>query len=112
MKTLEGVNTVAVGQRPRGIVLSPDFSRLYICTSDGDRVEMWDPVALTKIGELPSELDPEQFALSPDGRQLYIANEDDDIVAIVDTETRMARSRSTPPRRPTWYTGSTPKPFS
>ena len=29
-------NTIKVGQRPRGILLSNDYSKLYICASDDD----------------------------------------------------------------------------
>jgi PQQ-dependent catabolism-associated beta-propeller protein len=44
-------------------------------------------VATDKIlHELPSGLDPEQFALHPNNRLLFIANEDDAITTVVDTQ--------------------------
>lgn len=36
------VDTVPVGQRPRGILLSKDHTRLYICASDDDTVQVMD----------------------------------------------------------------------
>ncbi|HSH44190.1 MAG TPA: beta-propeller fold lactonase family protein, partial [Arenicellales bacterium] len=35
-ESLEVLDTVDVGQRPRGIVLSKDGKYLYVCTSDDD----------------------------------------------------------------------------
>ena len=67
--------------------VSEMHSPAIICARDDDRVAIWDPVTLAKIGELPSGLDPKQFALSPDTHHLYIANEDDDIVTVVETKT-------------------------
>lgn len=80
------IKTIEVGQRPRGILLTKDYSKLYICASDDDTVQAMD----TKTGKIlynfPSGEDPEQFALTPDGKELYISNEDDGIVTVVDTE--------------------------
>jgi YVTN family beta-propeller protein len=41
---LEAVATVPVGNRPRGIALSPDGKWLYICASDDDTVEIMAPI--------------------------------------------------------------------
>jgi len=43
IETLEAVDTIEVGQRPRGIIFSKDFSKLYICASDDDTVQVMDP---------------------------------------------------------------------
>jgi YVTN family beta-propeller protein len=34
--------TIAVGQRPRGIILSHNKTELYICASDSDHIEVLD----------------------------------------------------------------------
>ncbi|TMJ45836.1 MAG: hypothetical protein E6G90_15415, partial [Alphaproteobacteria bacterium] len=39
------VKTIAVGQRPRGILLSKDEKSLYICASDSDHIEVLDLTA-------------------------------------------------------------------
>jgi len=84
-KTNEVVNTIDVGERPRGITFNKDFSKLFICASDSDAVQVYD-MALAKLtNDLPSGEDPEQFILHPDNKHLYIANEDDaTVVAQID----------------------------
>ncbi len=40
------VNTVKVGRRPRGIVLSKDYSQLFICAGDDDTIQILDTKTL------------------------------------------------------------------
>ena len=87
LDTMTVTDTIDVGERPRGIILSKDYSKLYICASDSDTVQVMDLATNTIIKELPSGEDPEQFALHPNNRHLYVSNEDDALVTIVDTET-------------------------
>jgi len=87
--SLEVVDTLEVGQRPRGIVLSNDGSLLFVCTSDDDHVQVLDVETKQVLHTLPSGPDPELMALSPDGKFLYIANEDDNLVTVVDVEERL-----------------------
>ncbi|HCL41706.1 MAG TPA: hypothetical protein DHW73_10080, partial [Pseudomonas sp.] len=77
MNTLEVTDTLDVGMRPRGILLSSDNSKLFICASDSDTVQIMDLATRRIVQELPSGADPEQFALHPNDRTLYISNEDD-----------------------------------
>lgn len=88
-ESLEVVDTIEVGQRPRGIVLSNDGSILYMCTSDDNHVEVLDLDTKETLHTLPSGPDPELMALSPNGKFLYIANEDDNLVTVVDVEERL-----------------------
>ena len=87
-ESLEVTDTIEVGQRPRGIVLSNDGSLLYMCTSDDNHVEVLDLDSREVLHSLPSGPDPELMALSPDGKFLYIANEDDNLVTVVDVDKR------------------------
>ncbi|WP_067986365.1 YVTN family beta-propeller repeat protein [Neptuniibacter pectenicola] len=87
LDTMTVTDTIDVGERPRGIILSKDYSKLYICASDSDTVQVMDLATNSIIKELPSGEDPEQFALHPNNRHLYVSNEDDALVTIVDTET-------------------------
>ena len=82
--SLEVVATVPVGNRPRGVILSPDGRHLYICASDDDTIEILDTETRQIIGKLPSGPDPELMDLSPDGALMYVANEDDNMVTVVD----------------------------
>ncbi len=84
------LKTVAIGQRPRGIVLSKDQQHLYIATSDDDTIQVIDIKTLKPIGTLPSGEDPETFAINPGGEQLYVSNEDDSLVTVVDIKAAKA----------------------
>src|SRR5918911_2036615 len=59
--TLKVTATVPVGNRPRGIVISPDGKWLYICVSDDDTIKIMDSATREIVGELPSGHDPEQL---------------------------------------------------
>ena len=65
VETLEVVQTYPTGERPRGIIFSKDYSRVYICASDSDAVQVMDPATGEILHDLPSGEDPEQFALHP-----------------------------------------------
>lgn len=86
--SFEVTDTIAVGERPRGIVVSHDGGILYMCTSDEDHVEVLDLATRKVTHTLPSGPDPELMQLDPSGRYLYIANEDDNLVTVVDVEER------------------------
>ena len=53
-ETYEVVKTLEVGFRPRGITLSKDFSRMYICASDSDAVQVFDVATDKILHDLPS----------------------------------------------------------
>src|SRR4030042_4863576 len=50
--TLEVKETIPVGQRPRGILLTKDDKYLLICASDEDAVQMLDVTARELVGDL------------------------------------------------------------
>ncbi|EWY41056.1 membrane protein [Skermanella stibiiresistens SB22] len=87
-ETLKVTATIKTGRRPRGIVLSTDMTKLYVCVGDDDRVDVVDLNTRKVIGRLPSGPDPELLALHPDGHHLYVANEDDNMVTVVDVDTK------------------------
>ena len=84
--SLSVVDTIKVGQRPRGILLTKDGSQLLICASDDDTVQVMDVASKEIVKTLPSGPDPELFILHPSGSPLYIANEDDNLVTVIDLE--------------------------
>ena len=83
-KTFKVIDTIKVGQRPRGIILSKDEKYILICASDDDTVEVIDRKTKKIVKTLPSGPDPELFILHPTGNPLYISNEDDNMVTSVD----------------------------
>jgi len=86
--TWEVLTEFPAGLRPRGITVSPDGSKLYVCASDDNLVRVFDTSSYEELFTLPSGPDPELFVLEPNGRRLYIANEDDNLVTVVDTQTK------------------------
>src|SRR5688500_13255736 len=99
--TSEVVQTIHVGKRPRGIVVSRDGRSVYVALSGSpisppgqesnepadkaaDGIGVID-VASGKLAlKLPSGSDPECFSLSRDGAKMYIANEDVDQATVLD----------------------------
>jgi PQQ-dependent catabolism-associated beta-propeller protein len=86
--SLSVVRTFPVGKRPRGIAFSKSFTQLYVCASDSNAVQVYDPAGV-HLHDLPSGEDPEQFALSPDGSRLFIANENNEVTTIVDLASKL-----------------------
>ena len=82
------LKTVLVGQRPRGIALSPDNKHLYIATSDDNTIKVFDANSFKELGKLPSGKDPETFALNPAGDKMYVSNEDDSLVTVIDIKNK------------------------
>ena len=52
--TLEVLETIPVGQRPRGIMLTKDGKHLLICASDDDTVQVLDVDSREIVADLPS----------------------------------------------------------
>jgi len=88
--TLELIETVPVGNRPRGIALSSDGRHLYICASDDDTIQVMDTESREILHHLPSGPDPELLVLSPDDTMIYVANEDDNMVTVIDIANQVA----------------------
>ena len=74
--SLEVEATIEIGDRPRGIGLSPDGSELYVAVSEENKIKVVDPTSLKIIREFEAGSDPETFAVHPNGN-IYISNEDD-----------------------------------
>jgi YVTN family beta-propeller protein len=89
------VQTFSPGRRPRGLMLSPDGTRLYVAVSGSpvaapgtDESKLppadhrSDGIAVINLSSgrvdrtLNAGTDPETFALSPDGTTMYVSNED------------------------------------
>jgi YVTN family beta-propeller protein len=97
------VARIAVGKRPRGIVISPDRKRLYVALTGSpaagpgvdesklpppdhryDGIGVIDLASQRLISTYPSGIDPETFALSHDGKVLYVSNEDSGQLSAID----------------------------
>jgi PQQ-dependent catabolism-associated beta-propeller protein len=85
---MEVVRTIRVGSRPRGLKISPDGSKLFVCASDSNAIQEFNVHTSEHSFDFSDVDDPEQLALSGDGKRLYTANEDSASVTAIDVETR------------------------
>jgi PQQ-dependent catabolism-associated beta-propeller protein len=86
--TWKVVETIKVGQRPRGITFTKDQKYVLVAVGDDDTIQMIDAISNKVVDELPSGPDPELFIDDPTGKILYVANENDNTVTIIDIERR------------------------
>ncbi|RKZ70298.1 MAG: PQQ-dependent catabolism-associated beta-propeller protein, partial [Gammaproteobacteria bacterium] len=75
-ETLEVESEIAIGERPRGIGISPDGTEVYVAVSEENLIAVFDPKTLKVLRKFESGSDPETFAVHPNGN-IYISNEDD-----------------------------------
>src|SRR5262245_18261424 len=85
-KTLAVETTIPVGQRPRGIGLSPDHKELYVAVSEEDSIAVVDPESLKVLRKFKAGSDPEAFAVHPNG-YIYLSNEDAGLASAFDPKT-------------------------
>jgi len=78
--------TLEIGDRPRGIGLSPDQKTLYVALSEENAIGMVDVASLKFLGKLAAGEDPETFDVHPNGN-LYLSNEDDAKATVINPST-------------------------
>lgn len=96
------VASARIGDRPRGLAVSPDGRRLYVAVSwwrDGkrprtgaERIAALDARTLKTLRDYKAGTDPECVAVSVDGQRLYLSNEDAGTASIVDVKSGAARA--------------------
>ncbi|MEO0974017.1 MAG: PQQ-dependent catabolism-associated beta-propeller protein, partial [Pseudomonadota bacterium] len=74
---------IATGNRPRGIITSPDGKEIFVCVGDDDALEVIDVASLEITRRMGSGPDPELLDVDPTGERIYIANEDDAMVTVM-----------------------------
>ena len=88
--TNEVTQTIPVGDRPRGIAVSPDGNEAYVTNAGDDTVSVIninaDPKTVVAIIEVGDE--PQGVAFAPDGATAYVTNIEDNNVSVIDTATR------------------------
>ena len=67
------IKTVPTGQRPRGILVTPDGKYVLVADGDDDEIQMFDTKTFDVVRTIPTP-DPELFALRPSGNPLYVSN--------------------------------------
>jgi YVTN family beta-propeller protein len=108
LASMQVVDSIEAGKRPRGIRLSSDGNRLYVAVSGSPKCPPWMPEEecanqasdksedgiaeidlkrRQKLRVLPGGSDPEQFDISEDGRLLFVSNEDVGLASVINLET-------------------------
>lgn len=80
------IKTVPTGQRPRGILVTPDGKYILVCDGDDDAIQVFDAKTYRVVRTIPTP-DPELFALRSSGNPLYVSNENDAQVTVWDINT-------------------------
>ena len=105
------VRQIAVGKRPRGIVLSHDRTRVFVALSGSpiggpgvdesklppadrkaDGIGVIDVASHTLARKYESGADPETFAVAADDRTIFVSNEDTAEMSTVDVASGAVRS--------------------
>ena len=90
-ETLEVESEIAIGERPRGIGISPDGTEVYVAVSEENLIAIFDPRTLEVLRKFKSGSDPETFAVHPNGN-IYISNEDDAKATVYNPKTPEAQA--------------------
>ena len=98
--TNEITHTIDVGDRPRGIAISPDGTEAYVTNAGDNSVSIIDTgtksvVATVSVGDAP-----EGIAFAPDGSKAYVVNVEDNNLSVVDTATRVEETTIPVGRQP------------
>ncbi len=88
--TNEVAQTIPVGERPRGIAISPDGQEAYVANADDNTVSVIDTATKPKmvVATIPVGREPQGVAFAPDGATAYVTNIKDNTVSVIDTATR------------------------
>ena len=65
--------TIAVGDTPRGVAVSPDGTRAYVTNADGDTVSVIDTATNTVIATIPSATAPSGWRSAPTAPRAYVS---------------------------------------
>src|SRR5436190_14811816 len=97
----EVVRAIKTGDKPRGVAVSRDGSRLFVSKQAGNNLVAYDAQTGNETGRAAVGNSPEAVYLSPDGKWLAVAVEEDDRVALVEVATmKVARRLATKGRNP------------
>jgi gliding motility-associated-like protein len=81
------IATIPVGTAPRGVVVTPDATRLYVVNYASNDVTVIDATTNTKITTIPVGLQPQGISMSIDGSLVKVHNVLDRTVSTISTLT-------------------------
>ncbi|MEC8148406.1 MAG: PQQ-dependent catabolism-associated beta-propeller protein [Pseudomonadota bacterium] len=83
IESFQIVKTIEIGDRPRGLGLSPDNSEIYVAVSGENKIKVIDPKTLEVTRNFYSGDDPESFAVHQNGL-IFISNEEVAEASVID----------------------------
>lgn len=86
--TNEVTQTIPVGDRPRGIAVSPDGNEVYVANAGDGNVSVINTDTKTVVATIPVGDEPQGIAFASDGATAYVTNIEDNTVSVIDTATR------------------------
>jgi YVTN family beta-propeller protein len=79
--------TVDVGNKPIGIVITPDGTKVYVANEFSSDVSVIDTVTNKVTSTVNVENGPFGVAVTPDGKKVYVTHEYSNNVSVIDTAT-------------------------
>ncbi len=86
--TNEVTQTIPVGDRPRGIAISPDGNEAYVANAGDNTVSVINTTTKMRVATISVGREPQGVAFAPDGAAVYVTNIKDHTVSVIDTATR------------------------
>ncbi|WP_223485358.1 YncE family protein [Pseudomonas sp. A-RE-19] len=80
-------NSIAVGEGPRGIAISDDGSRVFVCNYISGNVSVIDTSNKKVIHTIAVERYPQSIVLANGGKRAYVTNYGSSSVSVIDTDT-------------------------
>ncbi|MEM1217485.1 MAG: hypothetical protein AAGH79_01160, partial [Bacteroidota bacterium] len=71
---MEVVATIAVGDHPEGVAVSPDSKRVYITNNEGNSVSVINTITNQVIKTIDVGEEPMGICVHPNGSEVYVAN--------------------------------------
>jgi YVTN family beta-propeller protein len=84
----EDVSTILVGDRPTGVAIHPDGTRVYVTNAGEGTVDVIDIANHHSRRTITVGQNPVAVAISPDGSQAWVLNEADQTITVIDTAHR------------------------
>ncbi len=96
----DGVQHIPVGDRPRGIAISPDGREAYVANAGDNTVSVIDTATKAVVATIAVGDEPQGIAFAPDGATAYVTNIKDNNVSVIDTAIRTATTTIAVGRNP------------
>ncbi|MCH9802114.1 MAG: YncE family protein, partial [Actinomycetia bacterium] len=79
--------TIAVGNNPAGVAITPDGSTAYVTNFENSNVSVIDTATNTVTTTIAVGDEPAGVAITPDGSTAYVPNFENNNVSVIDTAT-------------------------